>query len=62
MRKTQYEKFGGALEKAKKKIDEAGRSLDDAQHRNDVIVKKLRGVESLSPGEADGLLALNDEN
>ena len=60
--KTQYEKFGGALEKAKKKIDEAGRSLDDAQHRNDVIVKKLRGVESLSPGEADGLLALNDEN
>ena len=44
--KAQYEKFGASLEKAKKKIDEAGRSLDDAQHRNDIIVKKLRGVET----------------
>ena len=44
--KAQYEKFGAALEKAKKKIDEAGRSLDDAQHRNDIIVKKLRSVET----------------
>lgn len=44
--KAQYEKFGAALIKAKKKIDEAGQSLDDARRRNDVIVKKLRGVET----------------
>ena len=55
--KQQYEKFGGALEKAKKKIDEAGRSLDDAQHRNEIIVKKLRDVDA----PADNTAALLPE-
>ena len=49
--KTQYDKFGAALEKAKKKIDEAGKSLDEAQHRNDIIVKKLKGVETVDTAD-----------
>lgn len=45
--KQQYDKFGAALEKARRKLDEAGQSLDDAQHRNDIIVKKLKNVETV---------------
>ena len=51
--KQQYEKFGVSLEKAKRKIDEAGKSLDDAQHRNELIVKKLRAVDAPTDGSAD---------
>ena len=56
--KTQYEKFEGLLAKAKKKIDEAGNALDDAQHRNSMIQKKLRKVEEVESGEAEHLLAM----
>ena len=45
--KAQYDKFTLALDKARKKIDEAGQSLDDAQKRNGIIVKKLKDVESV---------------
>ena len=44
--------------KAKKKIDEAGNALDDAQHRNGMIQKKLRKVEEIEEGEAANLLAM----
>ena len=58
--KGQYEKFEVLLSKAKKKIDEAGRSLDDAQHRNDMIQKKLRGVEVIEFAESDNILEIKD--
>lgn len=58
--KAQYENFGTILEKAKKKIDEAGRTLDDAQHRNTIIRKKLRTVEDLEQADATALLGLSD--
>ena len=58
--KTQYEKFGVSLEKAKKKIDEAGKSLDDAQSRNSIIMKKLKGVEVIDSTEASGILELTE--
>ena len=58
--KTQYETFGNVLEKARKKIDEAGKSLDEARHRNDIIQKKLKGVEELETGVADGILEIPD--
>lgn len=45
--KMQYEKFGDLLQKARKKVDEAGRVLDEADHRNDIIQKHLRRVETL---------------
>lgn len=56
--KTQYEKFEGLLAKAKKKIDEAGNALEDAQHRNSMIQRKLRKVEEMESGEAESLLAM----
>ena len=58
--KAQYENFCTILEKAKKKIDEAGRTLDDAQHRNTIIRKKLKTVEDLEQADAAELLGLSD--
>ena len=58
--KAQYEKFEVLLTKARKKIDEAGNALDDAQFRNVQIQKKLRKVEQLESGEAEQLLATGD--
>ena len=56
--KAQYEQFSLILTKAKKKIDEAGRSLDDARHRNDIIQKKLRGIEESGVGDSDEILGI----
>ncbi|MBE6583705.1 MAG: DNA recombination protein RmuC [Ruminococcaceae bacterium] len=57
--KAQYDTFETVLAKAKKKIDEAGRSLDDAQHRNNMIQKKLRSVEALDSAESNDILQLD---
>ena len=51
--KSQYETFGVTLEKARKKIDEAGKSLDEAQKRNEIINKKLKGVEAIEISVAE---------
>ena len=59
--KSQYDTFSTVLAKAKKKIDEAGKSLDDAQHRNDIIQKKLKAIEEISVGESEEILGL-DQN
>ena len=59
--KSQYDTFSSVLAKAKKKIDEAGKSLDDAQHRNDIIQKKLKAIEEISVGESEEILGL-DQN
>lgn len=56
--KGQYDTFGSLLEKAKKKIDEAGKTLDDAQHRNSIIQKKLKSIEAVSIDESDSLLEI----
>ena len=45
--KAQYEKFGELLQTAKKRIELAGKALDDADFRNEQIQKKLKGVEAL---------------
>lgn len=58
--KAQYEKFGIVLEKARRKIDEAGRSLDDAQKRNSLIQSKLRSVEA--PEGAEQLLGIAEND
>lgn len=55
--KMQYEKFGDLLQKARKKVDEAGKVLDEADHRNDIIQKHLRRVETLDdPTAAEAIL------
>lgn len=60
--KAQYETFGTVLEKAKKKIEDAGKSLDEAQHRNSIIRKRLRTVEDMEKTDADGVLGIADGN
>ena len=49
--KAQYDKFADALDKTRRKLGEAEKSLDDAVARNEQIVKKLRKVETQSPSE-----------
>ncbi|MCR4615513.1 MAG: DNA recombination protein RmuC [Clostridiales bacterium] len=56
--KIQYEKFGVVLDKAKKKIEEAGRSLEDAQKRNDIIHSKLKNVDELDMPRSEELLGI----
>lgn len=57
--KTQYATFETVLNKAKKKISEAGNVLEDASHRNEIIQKNLRSVETLEAKEADAVLGLD---
>jgi len=58
--KQQYERFDLVLEKARKKLDEATNALDDAQKRNVIIRKKLKGVEELPAEDAMLLLEVTD--
>ena len=58
--KSQYDTFGTVLEKAKKKIDEAGKTLDEASHRNEIIRKKLKGVEEIEYTEATNILEITE--
>mgnify|MGYP003295359719 CR=1 FL=1 len=54
--KSQYEKFGDLLAKAKKKVDEAGKTLEDAERKNLFIQRKLKNIESIDTVSADKLL------
>ena len=58
--KAQYDKFGDLLTKAKKKVEEAGKVLDEADHRNSVIQKKLRKVETLDTAQTDDILSIEE--
>ncbi len=58
--KMQYDKFGELLAKARKKVDEAGKVLDEADHRNAIIQKNLRKVETLNSNEAQSLLGIEE--
>ena len=58
--KVQYDKFGVLLDKARKKITEAGKSLDDAQSRNNIIQKKLKSVEEIDRSSAEEILGIGD--
>lgn len=59
--KMQYEKFGDLLQKARKKVDEVGKVLDKADHRNHIIQKHLRRVETLDdPTAAEAVPELFD--
>ena len=60
--KVQYEKFGVVLDKAKKKIDEAGKTLTEAQDRNRIIQKKLKNVEEIDSADAEEILGIAETN
>ncbi len=58
--KVQYDKFGVVLQKARQKIDEAGKSLDEAGKRNEIIRKKLKNVEEIDGSNAEEILGINE--
>ena len=58
--KVQYDKFGVLLDKARKKITEAGKSLDDAQSRNAIIQKRHKSVEEIDRSSAEEILGIGD--
>ena len=60
--KAQYEKFGDLLAKAKKKVDEAGKTLEDAERKNLFIQRKLKNIESIDSVSADKLLFDETDN
>ncbi len=50
--KTEFAKFGEILDKAQKKVQEAGNLIDDASRKSRTIDKKLRNVQTLPAPEA----------
>lgn len=60
--KVQYDKFGIVLDKARKKIEEAGKSLDEAQSRNSIIQKKLKSVEAIETDAASQILGIEGDD
>ena len=60
--RVQYDKFGVVLRKARQKIDEAGKSLDEADKRNEIIRKKLGKAGELDGSSAADILCLEEDN
>ena len=58
--KTEFGRFGALLAKTKDKLDQVGRTLDDASRKSTTIARKLRDVEALPDDEADRLLTAED--
>jgi DNA recombination protein RmuC len=56
--KTEFEKFGGILDKVQKKLDEAQRVIGDAGARRRAMDRKLLSVETMPEAEARVLLEL----
>ena len=56
--KTEFERFGGILDKVHKKLEEAQKVVEDAGVRRRAMDRKLRGVEVLPEVEASALLKL----
>ncbi|MEK8033693.1 DNA recombination protein RmuC [Ideonella sp. DXS29W] len=54
--KSEFQKFGDVLAKTKKKLDEASRTIDDAEVRTRQMARKLKSVETLPEAHAKALL------
>jgi len=54
--RTEFGKFGDVLARAKKKLDEASNTLDEARGKTTTIARKLRDVEALPAADAARLL------
>ncbi len=54
--KTEFSKFGEVLAKTKKKLEEAGNSIDLAERRTRVMVRELKTVQALPEGRSAELL------
>ena len=53
--KTEFGKFGQVLAKTKKKLQEAGHTIDQAEIRSRAIVRKLKNVQEVSLTETVGI-------
>ncbi len=60
--KTEFGRFGGVLDKVKKQLDTATRTLDQTGVRTRAMARKLRQVESLPAEEAEDLLELGPDS
>jgi DNA recombination protein RmuC len=58
--KTQYEKFGEQLARAKKNVEAAGKALDEADHRNEIIKKSLKTIETLDSAQSGEILGIEE--
>ncbi|MBI4230508.1 MAG: DNA recombination protein RmuC [Planctomycetes bacterium] len=56
--KTEFEKFGDAIDKVQKKLQEAASAVDATHTRRHVLERKLRDVEALPESDAATLLDL----
>ena len=56
--KTEFAKFGGALDAVHKKLQEASNKIEDTSRRSRVLSRKLRDVEALPAAESQGLLGI----
>ena len=54
--KTEFGRFGDLLAKTKDRLDQVGKTLDEAGRKSTTIARKLRDVEALPQEEADRLL------
>lgn len=59
--KTEFGRFGVLLDKAKKKIDEAGNTIGDASKKSHTIERKLKRVEELPASDAAGMIEFDDD-
>ena len=59
--KTEFDKFGGVLDKVKKKLTEAQNVMDSAGVRSRAMQRKLKDVEALPESEADKLLRIENQ-
>jgi DNA recombination protein RmuC len=56
--KTEFEKFGGVLDKVHKKLEDAQKVVEEAGVRRRAVDRRLRSVEALPEAEAATLLEL----
>ncbi|MCE1226884.1 MAG: DNA recombination protein RmuC [Geobacteraceae bacterium] len=59
--RTEFGKFGEMLDKTSKKLQEAGNHIEAAATRTRQMERKLKNVQALPSGEAQGLLGLDGE-
>ena len=59
--KTEFGKFGAALDGVQKKLQEASNKIDETGKRTRVLARKLRDVEALPTADSQQLLGIDDD-